>query len=304
MISHCHSPTLAVWLGVLLVVPSATGADAVATVGDQIITPEKLRQIMARQGYNVFEMDSAKKALEDALNTEVLAAAARQLAYDRDPEIADRIKQLLVEKFVQDKVDKPVQATQPSDEELKVYFDSHHVEFSQPGLAKAQLLTFMTHEGQTNEALSRAQAALAAIKGGKSFEEVAAKESDDPSERVSKAAPTWFTEGSPNRRYPEPVLAAIFQSSHPGELTGPIVTPRAAYLVKLVEKRPVTARSFTESRAAVLRAVLHDKRQKAYADLCAKLRQDIPVRVDESQLLKAIEKSSPGAGPPKGPAGN
>ena len=280
---------------------TAAATNTVATVGDQIITAEQVRQAVARGGYNVLELDSARKALDEVVNSEVLAAAARQRGYERNPEIAERIKQLLVEKFVQDNVDKPLQSVTPTEEELKNYYETHREEFSQPGLARAHLLTFVTREGKPEEALARANEARSAIQHGKTFEEVAAQSSDDPAERVSKGAATWFTEGHANRRYPEAVMTALFKLAKPGEMAGPIATPRAVYLVKLSEKRPAVVRSFTETRPTVLRSVLHAKRQKAYADLCARLRQDFPVKVDESQLPNAIEKTSPGNGPPRGP---
>ena len=298
---------ISIFTALFLSLPTSAATAAtnpIATVGDQTITTEKVRQTIARHGYNVFELDSAKKALDDVINTEVLAAAARQQGYDKDPEIAERIKQLLVERFVQDKVDKPLQGVAPTEDELKAYYDSHQQEFSQPGMARAQLLTFMVREGKATEALARANESLAAMKNGQIFEEIAAKNSDDPSERVSKGAPTWFTEGRANRRYPEEVITALFKLTKPGEMAGLIQTPRGVYLVKLAEKRATIVRSFAEARPSVLRSVLHEKRQKAYADLCAKLRQDFSVKVDESQLKNAVEKSSPGDGPPKGPVGN
>jgi peptidyl-prolyl cis-trans isomerase C len=285
----------------LLLCVLALPAAEVARVGDQTITAERVRQTIARHGYNVFELDSAKRALEDVINTEVLAAAARQQGYDKDPEIAERIKQMLVEKFVQDKVDKPLQDVTPTEDKLKAYYESHPAEFSQPGMARAQLLTFMVREGKAAEALARANEALAGMKAGKTFEEIVAKNSDDPSERVSKGAATWFTEGHANRRYPEEVTTALFKLTKAGEMAGPIQTQRGVYLVRLAEKRAAIVRAFAESRPSVLRSVLHEKRQQAYAALCATLRQNFPVKINESQLTNAVAKTSPGAGPPRGP---
>ena len=300
--SHLASLRLCVFalIPVCLVALNAVSAE-VARVGAQVINTEQVRQAVARGGYNVFELDSAKKALDDVINSEVLAAAARQRGYEKNPEIAERIKQLLVEKFVQDNVDKPLQAVTPTEEELQNYYEAHKAEFSQPGLARAQMVTFMVREGKADAALTRANEAVAALKGGKTFEEICAQNSDDPAERVSKGAATWFNEGQVNRRYPAEVTSALFKLAKPGELAGPITTQRGVYLVKLVEKRPAIIRTFTEAKAGVTRAVLHEKRQKAYAELCAKLRREFPVKVDESQLKSAVEKSAPGDGPPRGP---
>ena len=49
-----------------------------------------------------------KKGLDDAVRFELLAAEAGKLGLDKDPAIARQIKELLVQRLVAEKVDKPL----------------------------------------------------------------------------------------------------------------------------------------------------------------------------------------------------
>jgi hypothetical protein len=285
-----------------LLTSAATAAETnvVATVGSASITAEKVRQAIALGGYNVFELDSAKKALAETINAELLAAAARKQGYDQHPAIVERVNQLIVEEFVREKVEKPLEGRKPRDEELKAHYESHKDEFSQPGAARAGVLTIYVAPGKEALATNRVAEIQAALKNGKTFEETTARYSDDPSERVNRDGGSWFTEVTPSRRYPREVMKAAF-AGKPGEVSGPVNTPRAIYFVKVLEERPTVVRSFEEMRPVVMRSLLRLKRQQAYDALCQDLRKEFPVTVDEALLPKAVEKSSPGDGPPAGP---
>lgn len=296
-----------VWDGLLLTLLLCAcfsvqlSASEVARVGDRLISADEVKRAVARRGYNVFELGSAKRALDDLIDAEVLALYARQQGYENDPEVAERIRALLVEKVIQEKVDKNLHSVTPGEEEIKAYYEAHTAEFGQPGTARAQVLTLMVKDGNPAEALARANGVMSLLHAGQTLGQVASKQSDDPAERVDSGAPIWFTEGRSNRRYPAEVTAALFKLSKAGELAGPIQTSRGVYLVQLLEKRPSLVRSFSEARQNVLRAVQHERRLKAYAELCAGLRQTVLLKVNDMELTNALEKFSPASSPPRGP---
>ena len=282
--------------------PSLCAADTntLAVVAGAPISTDKVRLAIVRGGYNVFEIESARKALDESINIELLAAAAKKSGYDKRPDIAERIKQLLVEAYVAEKVDKPLQDVALSDGELKAYYEAHPSEFAQPALARGQVVTILITKENEAEAATRAGEALTALKSGKTFEEVTSQFSDDPSERMSRGAGTWFMAGKANRRYPDEVIAVLF-AGKPDVVSEIIKTPRAFYLVKLTEKRPEIVRAFAEAKPVIIRSLLHAKRQEAYAALCAALRKEFPVTINQSLLEQALEKGTPNAGPPSGP---
>lgn len=278
----------------------ADQATPLAVVAGQHITAEQVRAAVGRSGQNIYELSSATNALNEAINLRLLSAEARKIGLDKDPEVVDRVNQILIEKLVAEKIDKPNQSTPPTDAELKSSYDQHKGEFTTPGLVRAQVISIMVPAGKMAEAETKAGDAVNKLKAGTPFEQVVSLYSDDPSERMSKGLSGWFTEGGAQKRYPEALVKALF-AQNSGELTSIVKTPKAIYVGKVTEKRASITRSYEEAKPALSRLVMRDRRQKAYEAYCNQLRKTFPVTVNESLLTNVVEKSRPGGPPPSGP---
>jgi peptidyl-prolyl cis-trans isomerase C len=285
-------------------------AAEVAKIGEVSIDSERVKMSVLRGGHNVYTLDGAKAGLNDVVNFELLAAAAKKAGLDQDPQLVEQIKQLMVERLVAKLVDEPLKKAEPADAELKAYYDQHAAEFSQPALARGLFLTVLpvTKPGATPDpaaameaAEKRAREALSKIQAGEKFEDVVALYSDDPGERVNRGASGWFVDAKSNKRYADEAVKALFALSKPGDVAGPVKSGRAVYLVKLQEKRAAVATPFEQAKPQIIRAVMLEKRQRAYAALVEKLKQEFPVTVNEAALPAVVEPMQPGSGPPRGP---
>ena len=279
----------------------AVQAGPVATVGGGQVSIETVRAVAARNGHDVTRPDSARKALDEAVTFELLAAEATRLGYDRDPDVVDQMKRMMVERLVKDKVDKALPREALTEEDLREYHEQHPEEFRKPGLVRGQVVKVLVRDGDIAAARQRAGEALALLKQGKPFADVVRTYSDDISGRAVGGVTNWIIEGRPNKRYPEAVTNALFALSSKEETAGPIETDRAVYLLKLVENRPGRVISFEEAKLGIGQKVYRAKRQAAYAEYCKQLRARFPVRIDEGQLRKLSEEARAGDGPPLGP---
>lgn len=313
----------------LCVMPPAfcvSGAE-VARVGEAVITAETLRQTVARNGYNIYDADSVKKGLEDAVQFELLAAEAKKLGVQNQPDVARQIKELLVQKLLEEKVDAPLNALHFSDEELKAWYEAHTNAFTRAALARGNVLTIFMESGREAEARARAAEALKELEdatetrigGGQSgwtqspselslasgsSERVAAivrKYSDDPGEKLNGGLSNYFVDGQQSRRYPQAVADAMFQLKLRGEIGGPIATPRALYLIRLTERREAQLRPFEQAKSEVQKRLIRERRQKALAEYCEELKKEFPITINESALEKAVQASKSSAGPPSVP---
>ncbi|SPE54346.1 hypothetical protein SBV1_1850001 [Verrucomicrobia bacterium] len=127
------------------------------------------------------------------------------------------------------------------------------------------------------------------------------KYSDDPSEKLNGGLSSYFAEGQPSRRYPQPVADAILQLKLRGEIAGPIATPRALYLIQLTERRDAQLTPFQQARVEVQKRLVRERRQKALAEYFAGLKKQFPIAINESALKQAVQASQPSAGPPSVP---
>jgi peptidyl-prolyl cis-trans isomerase C len=279
---------------------SLSAADSpVARIGTNEVPADSLRVTMARSSLPIREPATLRKALDDLLNHEALAAEAKRLGYDRDSEVVDQMKRLMVQKLQADLVDKALDRTPPTEADLRSYYDRHPAEFSTPGMARGQVATMLIKTNKA-ETLKFAHEALERAKSAK-FEDVVKQHSDFANERLGGGDTGWLVADAPSKRYPDEVLKALLSLGKPGELAAPVVTDRAVFLVRLSEKRPAQVTPFEQVKPGLARAVQTERRQRAYDALCAKLRTQHGVKVDEAAVQRVAEEVRAGSRPPPAP---
>lgn len=273
----------------------------VATVGGTAITSETVQQTVARQGYNLADETSMRKGLDDAIRFELLAAEARKIGLDQDPAIARQIKELLVQRLVMEKIDKPLASFRATPEAVQAYFAAHTNEFHRPALARGTIITILMAQGHEAEAQSKAAMALQELKTSLKPEAVVSAYSDDPGEKVNGGLSNFFIEGETSRRYPQAVADAMLCLKMRGDAAGPIASPRALYLIKLAERRDAQPMPYEQVKAEIYKRLQHEQREKLLAAFCESLKKEFPVTVDEAQLKAAFPQPTTQSAPPSAP---
>jgi len=273
----------------------------IARIGTNAIPPAALRTAIARSGLPLNEPTTARKALDELLTHEALAAEARRLGYERDPEVEEQTKRLMVQRLIADKVDKSIDRTPPTEAELRAYYDSHQAEFTTASMARGQVATLLIKgNGKQDETLNFAKEALDMVKTNK-FEEMVKRYSDFANERLSGGDTGWVVSDIPSKRYPESVLKALMNLGKPGEIASPVVTAQAIFLVRLTEKRSAQVSSFEQVKPSLQRAVQNERRQRAYDALCNQIKKDLGVEIDQSAVQRVVEQDRSSAKPPPAP---
>lgn len=272
---------------------------AVARIGTNAVPAAALRTAMSRTGLPLNEPATVRKALDELVNHEALAAEAKRLGYDRDPEVEDQTKRLMVQKLIADKVDKTLDRTPPSEADLRAYYDRHQAEFTTAALARGQVATLLI-KGKKDETLGFAKEAMEMVKTNK-FEEMVKRYSDFANERLNGGDTGWLVADAPNKRYPDTVLKALLSLSKPGELSPPVVTDKSIFLVRLTEKRPAQISTFEQVKPGLQRAVQSERRQRAYDALCADLKKSLGVQIDEIAVQRLADENRDSAKPPPAP---
>ena len=273
----------------------------IATVGDQEISEDAVYGAAARGAYDLTDPESARKALEDVVTFELLAAEAKRLGYDKDPKVVEQLKRTIVQKLVAEKIDKDLPRTILAEDDLTSYFDSHPEEFSKPGLVKGQLIMVLVKDGNLEDGRKKIEEASQLLKDGTSFQEVVKSHSDDIASRATGGVTNWIIEDKESKRYPREIIDVLFNTDDKSEIHGPIKTEKAYYLAKLVEKRPGRVIDYEDARKGISSKVYRAKRQQAYNAYCEQLKSQFPVKVDEAGLGKLVDKAANLDGPPMGP---
>lgn len=276
--------------------------EAVAQVGSESITFDAVRTTAAHNGHNLTKKEEAEKALRDAVNLELLAAEAEKLGYTKEPSIRHLVKSMAVQKLVSERVDAEMpKQDKLGEEELRAYYEAHKEEFSQPTLARAQLLFVMKRDGGAEALAKKNEDVTQALANGVAFGEIVKRFSDNPSVQADGGVTNWLIKGQSNVQYPPELLTAIFGSPSPDHVFGPVETTQGFYWGKIVEKREGKVTPFEEARGQIAQRVAREKRLELYDKYVEKLKKDHPVSVFPERLEKALESSQQQTGPPMGP---
>lgn len=290
-----------------VVLPTATkdGTPVVAMVGNEAITYGSLQVIAAQNGYDLRNPKQAELALRDATNNEILAAEAKRLGYEDDPEIRRYVKAQAVQKLLLASVDSVQQSPQaPTEIELKVYYDAHLAEFTPPTLARAQVLALLKRKDQEAAFNQKLDAVKQAIEAKQvPFTQLVEQFSDDPAAKGYGGTTNWLVKGEENKRYPQELVEKVFAAADDKTIAGPITHGEWTYFVKLQERRGGQATSFAQAKSGIERNLMRSKRLDAYNTLIGSLQTKTTVQTFPDKVAAQIPKATDDSGPPAGPAG-
>jgi parvulin-like peptidyl-prolyl isomerase len=279
--------------------PAGSAAPEVARIGTNSVPAGALRAAIARSGLPLNDAKTAGLALEELVTQEALAAEARRLGYDRDPEVVELTQRLMVQKLVAAEVDRKVSTTVPTDAELKAYYDGHVAEFSTPAMARGQVITLRV-KGARGETEKFAAEAVALARTTP-FGEVAKRYSDFANERLEGGETGWLSVELPGKRYPLAVVKALLELPQAGEVAAPVVTDQAIFVVKLTELRPAQTTPHEQVLPGLRTAVERDRRQQAYDALCERVKREHGVQVNAAAVRQVAAEPLNSSQPPPAP---
>jgi peptidyl-prolyl cis-trans isomerase C len=207
--------------------------------------------------------------IDERIDEEVLAREAVRLGLDRDDVI---VRRRLAQKmaFVSDDL---AIVAEPSESELREYFDAHRENYATPDLYALRHVYFNPDRRPALDA--DAQGALQRLRRGANADEVG-----DPFMLPRELADVSRDDIA---RDFGSIFADAVTGSAPGTWSGPVRSPFGVHLVKLESHTPRSTASFEDARERVREAYLAQKQREANAALRAKLRQQYKVVVETTE---------------------
>ncbi|MEY2936429.1 MAG: hypothetical protein RL033_7178, partial [Pseudomonadota bacterium] len=276
-----------------------------------------------------YQTDDRRQALlDEMINVELLAREAERRGLDRLPATQELIRQ-----FQRDELLRRLRATLPAASELPAaavqeYYRAHRTEFFEPERRRAAQIVLgdpsvaarvlseaLTADADRWRALVRQHNPEAlGSEGDKTVARPAPEVPGDlgvlsppgaapagaGSPVAASSASSASSAGSPAVApdVPEPVRRAVFQIARVGEVYPQLVTDAGRYRVlrwvSVVEARQ---RTLEEVDSVIRARLVFAQQERAEAELLARLRQTIPVRIDEAALEHVPEPGSRAASP-------
>ena len=262
-----------------------------AVIDGKPITINDFQEVMTQRP-GEYDAESKKELLESLVRNELLFAAAKRAGYERDPEVIQAVKQLMVGKYLRDNLEGKQAQLAATEPELVTYYQTNLTKFGTRAMVHAALIRInvspKASTAKKDELLKRAEtarrAALALEPGVPAFGSIAMTYSEDQDSRYRGGDIGWVQMGTVDDKWDKKVADAILALATPGQVSPIIHAEDGYYIVKLIEKKEASFKPFAEVRDGVGYLLLQEKKERLENDFIEQLKSRISVTVNFALL--------------------
>lgn len=274
-------------------VGQAAAADKVlARVGNQTVTEADLDQLAnavpEKFRYLYQTPEGRQKTLDYVVNIYVLSEEAKNQGMDKKPEVQrliDFTKKDLLARVYLDKMNKGLPA--PSEQDVKTFYEKNKERFVTPESIHLRHILVKTEK--------EAKDALAKLKKGQKFDELAKKVSICPSKGKGGDL-EWLVRGNLLKE-----IEDVAFSMEKGQITGPVKTKFGFHVLYLEDKKPGQESSLDQVNDFIVEQLKFQAQQKQYEKVAQDLRKKMNVQVTAPPASPVTGPATAPAGPPAGP---
>jgi peptidyl-prolyl cis-trans isomerase C len=252
-------------------------------------------------------LDRKKEFLDNLIRFEVLAKEAEKQHLDRDPDVQNTLKKIMVQKLVQKNFQDTGGTGDVPDADIQKYFDDHKDEYNRPRRVRVAAVVWNAPQGSPERAkkAALAQKALAKLKVEEkkntlAFAQIVSEFSEDVATKPLQGDLQFKSQDELARAYSKEVSEAAFKLKA-GETSPVVQAPQGLYLLKYTGEQPELVRTLDQVKAQIANRLHREKKTKEFDEWLKKLRDGAEVKTDD-KALEAIEVA-PAPAPPGIPGG-
>ncbi len=269
---------------------------------------------------------AARKDYVDSLiRVELLSREAVRQGLQSDPEVVEVVKKALAQRALMQYLEK--HAPQPTDEEVKAWYDSHQADYQRPEMVQVQdlFLAADAHDAAKRKARATEAEKLQAKARGlkpddeKGFSDLVKASSDDALTKSIGGDLRPMPLGDLTARYGAPVAEAAKALQAPGQISPVVSTDKGFHVLRLKARMPAHSLPLDDVKAQIKNRLYSERRTAASEELMKQAKAEWNFKLDEAALSQ-LSVPAPGAPgmqgmpgampghpgmqpPPQGPAG-
>ncbi len=283
---------------------------AVAKGAGITITAEEFKAKMDEQSPFIraryTTLERKREFLENLIRFELLVAEARRQKLEKDPEVEEMLKKILVQRLVRKAFDDGAKSAPEG--ELKKYYDDHRGEFVQPERVRVSQI-FIRAERSAPERAGRASDArkvLARLKSEETknplaFASVAREVSDDLQTKATGGDLGYRSLDEIARAHGTRVAEAAKSLKNVGDESTIIESDLGFHILKLTARQPALDRPFDAVKEQLASRIGRERRTREFDEFVKKLREKSGIEISDAELDKIPVIGPPSAAPPATP---
>ncbi|HEY4223484.1 MAG TPA: peptidyl-prolyl cis-trans isomerase, partial [Myxococcota bacterium] len=250
--------------------------------------------------------DPAKKRefLDAQVRFETLAAEAFTRGFDKDPEVVEATKKIIVQKLTREEFDNRVKMQDVSDDDLKKYFDTHTADYQKPAMVRTSdlAIAFGSDKAAAKKKAEDAQKKAASekvMKDPNAFKDLVTQLSTDEGTKRAGGDLRYLSDKEVEDKLGPAAKTWLFGGDTIGEVSPVIEGKDAFHVLKRTGKRKEIERTFEQVKNQIKNVVFREKRTDAfnkYVDDLEK-KHDVTVYGDKLDEVKVNAQMPPGMDP-------
>ncbi|MBN2525154.1 MAG: peptidylprolyl isomerase [Deltaproteobacteria bacterium] len=260
----------------------AEGRSFRITVDDMVATA--LAQSPTVQQEMIYSAAKKNALLEKLINMNLLAVEAKRRGYDRNPEVI-AVKKNRLATLMHTQIAQQVDGTEPSEEELKAFYDENYAKYNKPEKIRARHILISDKK--------KAQELLTLLKkenvGQYQFRKVAREESEDKATASRGGDLAFFTRDASQSDIAPEVIEAAYQIHANGELYPQLVKTEAGYhIVMRTGYRKAVDLKYEDARDRIQKLVQRQLHRQKVDEALLSLHKKYSIKLYEENLKHVV----------------
>lgn len=283
----------------------------VATWNGDSITQEELQQRFlemspfARARYQT--ADQRKEYVEGMARFELLSAEALKRGLDKDPEVIETAKKIMVQRLIQEEFEKKAGA-KIEDKDVAAYYEKHKSDYVKPEMVRLSHLFIAAPKDAANRAEKKAQAeqlqktaAEAQPMDFQAFGKLVREASDELRTKPLDGDMRYLSKQELTDLYGTEVASAADGLKEVGQVSGVVETEKGFHILKLQGRQQALNLSVEQVKTQLQSRILYERRTQAFNDFINKLKKEQKYEVKQDALANfQVDMKAP-TQEPKGP---
>ena len=240
---------------------------------------------------NYAEPDKKREFLDGQVRFETLAAEAIARGYDKDPEVVEAVKKIVVQKITREEFDKRVRIADVTDADLQTYFDGHKADYDKPEMVRSSVIVVgfgadkVAAKKNAQEAQKRG-AEAAKLEDRAFFKDLVVQYSTDESTKRAGGDLRYLEATEFEKTYGADARTWLYGPGADNAVS-PLIESKEGFLVfKRTGRKAAITRTFDQVKNQIKNVVYREKRTAAFDAFVEELKTKHGVQVYADKLDK------------------
>ncbi|MBI5068871.1 MAG: peptidyl-prolyl cis-trans isomerase [Deltaproteobacteria bacterium] len=251
-------------------------------------------------------LERKKEFLDNLVRFEVLAKEAERQGLDKDPDVQNTLRKVMVQKLVQRSFGDQEAAGKLPEAETREYYEKHRDEYVKPlRLRVYQILVKAPASGaeraKKQDAARKILAQLRAEekKNQLAFVSVAREKSEDDATKALGGDLNFRSRDDLEKLLGKAAADAAF-GLRDGETSGVVESPQGFLVLKVAGRQEAVDRPFEQVKVQISQKLYRERKTKEFDEFVKRLRETAAVKVNDAELEKVAVQGPPAPGMPAG----